>query len=152
MALELVTRNERKPWLNARCNGIKLDRYLGKRYDDSLTGGYVVQQGSGTNRSTPVTLNVPYGKVITALETVPADNVVYIEITNSYVSSGDIVNVWISNWSGAIDGSNGLPYLFVGNVLDGQVNIGLSNVSTANAIPGNANGVLEFMFEIIKNG
>lgn len=98
-----------------------------------------------TSLTTAVTLNSIVGKITTVTATlVPADANQFT-VNNSNCAAGDLVQVWIDGYSGAMPGA-GIPEVSCQGVGSGYFGVNVCNVQSVNSL----NGTITIGFRVIK--
>jgi hypothetical protein len=88
-----------------------------------------------TSIATPVTINSSTGVITTVAATVAGQQTATFTVNNSAVGPLSTVSADIQGYSGTY-GTNGLPFVTVGNVAAGSFTITLANAHGANALSG----------------
>ena len=106
-------------------NGVAVDGVTLKDGGVKMSTGTVTQLVSIT---TGVTIDKPTGIITTVSSTLAAGAFAKFTVTNStYVNSASVILCNICNYTGAIDGSNGQPEVFIDNIGDGTFDMVLFN-------------------------
>lgn len=107
----------------------------------SGSGGTVTQSSAGSGLLNGVTLNKPSGQITTATLTgganliIPFGNEVQFTVTNSFVSSADVILPSVQTQFTTV---NSQVQAYVISVASGSFVLGLTNVGTADAVAGAA--------------
>lgn len=115
-------------------NGVAVDGVTLKDGGVKMSTGTVTQLVSIT---TGVTIDKPTGIITTVSSTLAAGAFAKFTVTNStYVNSASVILCNICNYTGAIDGSNGQPEVFIDNIGDGTFDMVLFNSDATQALSG----------------
>lgn len=87
-----------------------------------------------TGTDTP-TINSAIGRFTTTSQTTAAGASETFTVTNSSISSDDVVIAWVESYSGTI-ATNGIPVMYGNAVSEGSVDITIANVHGTNALSG----------------
>lgn len=97
----------------------------------------------GTSIVTAVVVNNKSGIITTVSTTLTALTATSFTLTNSVITSGKAVNVFLMGYSGTLI-TNGVPYVFASAITAGSCTINLVNINALNAL----NGTVKIGFEV----